>query len=250
MHLCHQANVTTIARGGWFPRDDFITNNIFTNPKQNLKSYGCLHFDSICYYKLHAHRSMGNNIRQTNYNNVASTWTLHRHTNACWCIGLYVWYCARFLTRVLLFWMPNQRISRFYGFPLATLNHGCSHFVMGGSPVTSYINDISAHTSIEIDEKKRRFLLKIFPIIWYFTSIFDIMQAWMLASWGTLDSIALVYGPSCDGIKEVCWVNQVWAIVRGRPRLSKWQQLKKTGEHLCLLTHRVCYMTKIWQIMM
>ena len=66
---------------------------------------------------------------------------------------------------------------------------------------------------------------------------------------GVLDSASAVYGPSRDGIQEVCWVNQVWAIARGRPRLSKWQPLKKTGEHSCLLTHRLCYMTKIRQVL-
>ena len=67
---------------------------------------------------------------------------------------------------------------------------------------------------------------------------------------GALDLAAPVYGPSRDGIKEVCWVNQVWAIARVRPWLSKWQPLKKTGENLCLLTQRVCYVTNIRQIMM
>ena len=56
---------------------------------------------------------------------------------------------------------------------------------------------------------------------------------------GVLDSAAPVYGPSCDGIKEVCWVNQVQVIAQGRPGLSKWQPLKKTGEKSCLLTECV-----------
>ena len=44
------------------------------------------------------------------------------------------------------------------------------------------------------------------------------------------------YGPSHDGIKEVCLGYQVRAIAWGGSGLLKWQSLKKTGENSCLMT--------------